>query len=147
MGLKCLPRLPLSPPPQSPGCLCCIFRLFLHTIPPSSARTPRQSPNSPSAQGHSDACRGVPGHVAQHQSPGQARAGRICKELPTPPGQGEGSPSPCVCPHPQPALAHPWRPGLRGIVFTPSVLTPPSLDILNPPSFLPSISAGARMEA
>lgn len=134
--LKCLPRLPLSPPPQSPGCLCCIFRLFLHTIPPSSARTPRQSPNPPGARGHRDACRGVPGHMAQLQSRGQQEQEESARSCQLPQARVTGH-RPLACPHPWPALAHPWGPGLRGIVFTPGLPTPLSLDILSPPSLFP----------
>lgn len=54
---------------------------------------------------------------------------------------------PFACPHPWPALAHPWGPGLRGIVFTPGLLAPLSLDILSPPSLFPPSLEARRWRA
>lgn len=74
--------------------------------------------------------------MAQLQSRGQQEQEESARSCLLPQARATGH-HPLACPHPQPALAHPWGPGLRGIVFTPGVTTPPSLDILNPTSLFP----------
>lgn len=74
--------------------------------------------------------------MAQLQSRGQQEQEESARSCLLPQARVMGH-CPLVCPCPQSALAHHWGPGLRGIVFTPGVPTPPSLDILNPPSLFP----------
>lgn len=93
-------------------------------------------PTLPAREGTATPARGVPGRVARFQSRGQQEQEESARSCLLPEARATGH-RPLACPYPQPALAHPWGPGLRGIVFTPGVPTPPSLDILNPPSLFP----------
>lgn len=74
--------------------------------------------------------------MAQLQSRGQQEQEESARSCQLPQARVTGH-RPFACPHPWPALAHPWGPGLQGIVFTPGLPTPLSLDILSPSSLFP----------
>lgn len=126
--LKCLPRLPLSPPLPSPGCLCC-----LPTFPPHHPSFLGESSTpAPAAPAEESLATGSSSSPCGQQE--QEDSARSCL---LPPARA-ASHSPPACSHPCPALAHPSGPGLPGVVFTPAIPTPLSLDVLHPPSLFPS---------
>lgn len=134
MGLKCLPRLPLSPPPQS---ITWMFVLYLPTLSSTPSLLPRRElhaspPTLPAREGTTapaEECMGP------RSSPVASKSRRNLHGAACSPGQGDGPASPCVPSSPSLPLHSPGDQACRGL--SSGVLTPLLLVILNHRSLFP----------